>query len=135
MSEQNRVNLDTLSTAVERERKRASVRPLDISFNELADMYATGELHITAEYQRTFRWSEVKQSQFIESIILEMPVPPIYTVEVGEAKWELIDGLQRLSTYLHFRGQLDLPDRTPPIRKENDFLRLAGCDILTELNG
>jgi len=64
-----------------------------------------------------------------------MPVPPIYTVEVGEAKWELIDGLQRLSTYLHFRGQLDLPDREPKIIKGEDKLRLAGCDILTELNG
>jgi hypothetical protein len=132
---ENRASIDELSRAVERERKRASVRPLDISFNELADMYSTTELHITPEYQRTFRWSEVKQSQFIESIILEMPVPPIYTVEVGEAKWELIDGLQRLSTYLHFRGQLDLPDRDPKIIKGQDRLRLAGCDILTELNG
>jgi hypothetical protein len=110
------------------------VRPLDISFNELADMYSTGELRITPEYQRTFRWSDVKQSQFIESVILEMPVPPIYTVEVGEAKWELIDGLQRLSTYLHFRGQLNLPDREPKILLGTS-LTLTGCDILTELNG
>src|SRR4051794_21930926 len=124
-----------LIEAVERERKRANVRSLDISFNELADMYKTGELHITPDYQRTFRWSQEKQSQFIESVVLEMPIPPIYAVEVGEAKWELIDGLQRLSTYLHLLGQLDLPDREPPLKKGESFLCLEGCDIVLELNG
>lgn len=122
-----------LVEAVERERKRASVRSLDISFNELADMYKTGELHITPDYQRTFRWSQEKQSQFIESVVLEMPIPPIYAVEVGEAKWELIDGLQRLSTYLHYRGDLDLPERE--IVRGVNQLKLAGCDIIRELNG
>ncbi len=131
-----------LADAVERERKRASVRPLDLSFNELADMHAQNELQITPEYQRTFRWSETKQSQFIESIILEMPVPPIYTVEVGEAQWELIDGLQRLSSYLSFRGQLKGPDPDKPEEADDPTkwtlrppLRLTGCDILHELNG
>jgi len=44
-----------------------------MSFNDLVDMYRTGELHITPEYQRTFCWLKTKQSRFIESIILEMP--------------------------------------------------------------
>ncbi len=126
---------EDLAQAVERERKGAIVRSLDLSFNELADMYDTHELHITPEYQRTFRWSAAKQSRFVESVVLEMPIPPIYAVEVSEDRWELIDGLQRLSTYLHLRGQLDLPERDPPIRKGKDFLRLEGCDIVPELNG
>ncbi|MEQ1903386.1 MAG: DUF262 domain-containing protein [Pirellulaceae bacterium] len=125
---------DVLYQAVERERKRASVRALDLSFNELADMYCEGELEIRPEYQRTFRWSEEKSSRFIESIVLEMPIPPIYTIEVREGHWELIDGLQRLSTFLYLRGQLDLPDRDPPIVKGETFLRLQGCDIVPELN-
>ena len=132
--EKERVSQDELSDAVARERKNASVRSLDLSLNELADMYCTGELRITPEYQRSFRWTEVKQSQFIESIILEMPLPPIFVVEVGEAKWELIDGLQRLSTYLHFRGQLELSSPSTTIRR-GQFLKLCGCDILQELNG
>jgi hypothetical protein len=132
--EKERVSKDELADAVSRERKNASVRSLDLSLNELADMYHTGELQITPEYQRTFRWTEVKQSQFIESIILEMPLPPIFVVEVGEAKWELIDGLQRLSTYLHFRGQLELSSPSSTIQK-GDCLKLCGCDILQELNG
>ncbi len=135
MADESPASNSELAEAVERERKRASVRSLDISFNELADMYSSNELHITPEYQRTFRWSLTKQSQFIESVILEMPLPPIYAVEVGEGRWELIDGLQRLSTYLHFRGELDLPHRDPPIRSGSSHLKLEGCDIIPELNG
>jgi Protein of unknown function DUF262 len=125
---------NSLAAAVERERKQSGVRSLDVSFNELADMHETGELLITPEYQRTFRWSNSKQSQFVESVILEMPLPPIYAIDVGDGRWELIDGLQRLSTYLHFRGQLDAPQRDPVIQR-GDFLRLEGCDIIPELNG
>jgi Protein of unknown function DUF262 len=135
MGETQKLGQLELTDAVDRERKRAGVRSLDLSFNELADMCRTGELHITPEYQRTFRWSAAKQSRFIESVVLEMPLPPVYAVEMKEDKWELIDGLQRLSTYLHLRGQLDLPERDPPIRKDENFLRLEGCDIVPALNG
>jgi hypothetical protein len=122
--------------AVDEERKRAATKALDISLNELADMYESGELNISPEFQRLFRWSEKKQSQLIESLVLEMPIPPIFVIESDkqEGKWELIDGLQRLSTYLHFRGLLDAPKCTPPIRK-GEYLTLKHCDIVTELNG
>ena len=98
-------------------------------------MYRTGEIHIAPDYQRLFRWEAAKQSQFIESIIVEMPIPLIYMVEVKEDKWELIDGLQRLSTYLHFKGELELPDHDPPIKRNESFLELESCDIVPELNG
>ncbi|NQT13950.1 MAG: DUF262 domain-containing protein [Planctomycetes bacterium] len=120
--------------AVDVRRKRAETKALDISLNELADMYSSEELAIQPEYQRLFRWSLTKQSQFIESLLLEMPIPAIFVIEVEEGKWELIDGLQRLSTYLHYRGMLDAPELNPPIKLE-DKLELEGCDILQELNG
>jgi hypothetical protein len=129
----NRTRMD-LVRAVEDERKQASVRSLDMSLNELRDMHRSGELVIQPDYQRLFRWDEVKQSQFIESLILELPVPPIYAVELEEGKWELIDGLQRLSTYLHFCGELAAPYRDPEI-KMGDFLQLEKCDIVRSLDG
>jgi len=120
--------------AVDERRKLAETRALDVSLNELADMYNSTELTIRPEYQRLFRWSKAKQSQFIESLLLEMPIPPIFAMEIEEGKWELIDGLQRLSTYLHFRGELNAPELNPPIRK-GDKLELEECDIVQELNG
>ena len=79
-------------------------KSLDVSFNELYDMYENEELIIAPDYQRLFRWEPEKQSRFIESLILEMPVPPIFVIETDNGIYELIDGLQRISSYLHFRG-------------------------------
>ncbi len=121
-------------SAVDERRKRAGTKALDISLNELADMYSSEELIIRPEYQRLFRWSKEKQSQLIETLLLEMPIPPIFVIELEEGKWELIDGLQRLSTYLHFRGELNAPELDPPI-KRGDKLVLEECDIVKELNG
>ena len=103
-------------------------KSLDVSFNELYDMYQNQELTISPDYQRLFRWEEEKQSRFIESLILEMPVPPIFVIETEEGVYELIDGLQRISSYLHFRGE-------HLGKTADDFLVLQGCDIVEDLNG
>lgn len=103
-------------------------KSLDVSFNELYDMYKNKELTISPDYQRLFRWEEEKQSRFVESLILEMPVPPIFVIETDDGVYELIDGLQRISSYLHFRGER-LGET------EDEFLELQGCDIVKDLNG
>lgn len=109
--------------------EQVRTKTVDYSFNELFDMYLNNELLIDPEYQRAFRWSEEKQSQFIESLILELPIPPLYVTEVQEGQYELIDGLQRLSSYLHFRGKLKKAGKLQPP------FRLVDCDIVGELNG
>lgn len=123
-----------LISAIDDQRRLMASKALDVSLNELLDMHEAKELTIRPAYQRLFRWSLTKQSQFIESLILEMPIPPLFVIEIEENKWELIDGLQRVSTYLHLRGKLEAPDFDPPI-KIGDTLRLVGCDIVDELNG
>ncbi|MEO3859199.1 DUF262 domain-containing protein [Acrocarpospora sp. B8E8] len=118
-----------LIDAVDNKVSNVRTRQLDISFNELADMYTTGELVIQPEYQRLFRWTPGAQSRFIETLILELPIPPIFLMEVEENVFELIDGLQRISSYLNFRGLLP-----PKEGAEKGPLRLEDCDIVTELN-
>ncbi|MBI2378959.1 MAG: DUF262 domain-containing protein [Deltaproteobacteria bacterium] len=108
---------------------RVRTRAVDVSFNELFDMYKSKELIINPDFQRLFRWSEGKQSQFIESLILELPIPPIYVIEVEGGIYELIDGLQRVSSYLHFRG------KHPEDPDAELFLTLIECDVLPQLNG
>lgn len=136
MSEEPEATRIDILEAVNQQRKQSTVRSLDMSFNELADMVRNKEIEIKPAYQRMFRWSAVKQSQFIESVLLEMPIPPIYVVEKGEGSYELIDGLQRLSTFLHLRGELDLQesDGPDPI-KPGEMLTLTGCTIVPILNG
>ena len=114
--------------------KQAHTTSFDISFNEILDMHESGELNIAPDYQRLFRWSEGQRSRLIESLLLEMPVPPIFVIENEANHYQLIDGLQRISSYLHLRGQLDAPHLDNPVAK-GDFLRLEDCDIVTALNG
>ena len=119
---------------VDQQLKNVHTQSLDISFNELADMVNTGELDISPDYQRLFQWSEGARSRFIESLLLEMPVPPLYVVEIEDNKKMLIDGLQRLSSYLHFRGMLDAPHLKPSVHT-GEKLVLKDCDIVESLNG
>lgn len=118
--------------AVDDKVKQVRTRSLDISFNELLDMYNNQELIIDPEYQRLFRWPKDKQSRFIESLIIELPIPPIFVLESSEGIYELIDGLQRVTTYLHFRGTET--NAVVPKEDKGGFC-LEGCDIVNELNG
>lgn len=114
--------------------KQASTQALDLSFNELLDMHEAAELNITPDYQRLFRWTEGQRSRFIESLLLEMPVPPIFVIEEGEGTYQLIDGLQRISSYLHLRGKLAAAHLDPPVQM-GEMLVLSDCDIVPALNG
>ncbi len=120
--------IENLIENVDNQIIKIRTKSLDVSFNELYDMYQSKELTISPDYQRLFRWGEEKQSRFVESLILEMPVPPIFVIETDDGVYELIDGLQRISSYLHFRGER-LGET------EDDFLVLQGCDIVDDLNG
>ncbi len=91
---------------------------LSLSISEISSMYDVSELNIIPEFQRLFRWSYSKKSNFIESILIGIPVPPIFAYEKPDGTWELIDGLQRVSTILEFMGLLrdvDTGERKPPI--------------------
>ncbi|VVB72727.1 Uncharacterised protein [uncultured archaeon] len=99
----------------------------DISFGELANKYRDNELIIQPDFQRLFRWSEAQQSRFIESLLLELPIPPFFLIENENGILELIDGLQRISSYLRFIGVLT--------NCEEPGLVLTECDIIPELNG
>lgn len=129
------MSLENLILDVDDQIIKIRTKSLDVSFNELYDMYQNEELIISPDYQRLFRWEESKQSRFVESLILEMPVPPIFVIEKEDGIYELIDGLQRISSYLHFRG-VNLQDDVDELADEiGDSLTLIGCDIVPDLNG
>lgn len=71
----------------------------------ISDLLATfkrGDLRIDPEYQRLFRWDLTRQTEYIESLLLNIPTPPVFFATNPDGKTEVIDGLQRLSTLLKF---------------------------------
>jgi hypothetical protein len=77
-----------------------------MSIGEIINMYRDGELVINPDFQRLFRWEIGQKSKLIESLLLGIPLPSIFVFEKEDSKWELIDGLQRISTLLEFMGEL-----------------------------
>ena len=77
-----------------------------MSVGELASMYKDGELNLHPEFQRFFRWADEQKSRFIESLLLGIPIPPIFVAQRDDGKWDVIDGLQRLSTIFELMGEL-----------------------------
>jgi Protein of unknown function DUF262 len=85
------------------------------------------ELYIP-DYQREMIWEDTRQSKFIESIMLGLPIPYIFVADLrpkdddysdDEARLEIVDGTQRIRTLDRFT---------------NNELRLCGLDKLKKLN-
>ena len=78
----------------------------EMSIGEIINLYKDKEILINPAYQRLFRWDRTRKTRFIVSILLGIPVPPIFVYQDKNGIWELIDGLQRLSTILQFMDLL-----------------------------
>lgn len=120
-----------LSTQIETAERQVSTDSYDMSVGELINIYRDGEIKITPEYQRLFRWNIEQKSSFIESLLLGIPIPPIFVIETESRVWELIDGLQRTSTILQFVGELRNPEEDGIIAP----IPLVAGRHLTELDG
>ncbi|WP_294962406.1 DUF262 domain-containing protein [Sulfurimonas sp.] len=71
-----------------------------------------GEIYIP-DYQREFVWADKRQSKFIESVILGIPIPYIFFADV-EGRYEIVDGSQRIRTlhaFLHNKLKLENLDK------------------------
>jgi len=80
------------------------------------------EIDLFPEFQRSDDlWSDQKQSQLIESILISFPLPAFYFDGTDDDKWLVVDGLQRLSSLRNFII--------------NKSLRLTGLEFLEDLEG
>jgi uncharacterized protein DUF262 len=113
------------------ERRKVDVATHNFSVRELVRMMIDGELNVAPEYQRKFRWTTAGESAFVESVFLGLPIPPIFVATNVGFQWEVVDGLQRLSTLLHFLAD-DPTDLSIVNRQEP--LKLCGLEKLSSLN-
>lgn len=76
-------------------------------------------IDISPAYQRRQRWSNKKKSLLIESLLLNIPIPPVFLFERDYNEYEVIDGRQRIDAIITFLG--------------NDY-SLSGLEYWPELN-
>src|ERR1017187_3309631 len=116
---------------LEKQRHRVDFDTYDITVQQLISMVESGAIDVAPAYQRQFRWDDSKRAHLVESVFLGVPVPSLFMATNRDGTWELVDGVQRLSTLVQFAGtenaRLRLALRDP--------LRIDALEKLSELNG
>ena len=103
--------------------RKIVTQPSEPTITSLCDRIDRGKIDVRADFQRQYVWEKNPRikSRLIESVILNVPIPAIYTAEDEKAGKELvIDGQQRILT---FHGFI------------NNQFKLKGLSVLKELNG
>jgi hypothetical protein len=117
--------LGQIETQIDSEQKAVSYDIREFTIEYYVNKYLEGEENdenelYVPDYQREFIWEEKRQSRFIESLLLGLPVPLIFVAEIEkDGRLEIVDGSQRIRTLAAFM---------------KDELQLKGLDKLKELN-
>jgi hypothetical protein len=122
---------ETITDQLDREKRAVSYDMYDMTVRQLVDMVAGGEIEIAPDYQRRFIWDPERESELVESIYLGIPVPSLYMAANSDGTWEVVDGVQRLSTLTHFCAD---SKNLGTIGKQKP-LELTSLKKLTNLNG
>lgn len=126
MTEQER-----LISEIENKKTEFRTENYPMSIGELVNLYKSGEILINPDFQRYFRWTNTQKSRLIESILLGIPIPSIFVFQREDGIWELVDGLQRVSTLLQFMSKLPEVEDVPT----KERLVLEGTKYLPSLEG
>jgi len=105
--------------------KGVLVSDSDWTAETILSQLSKGNIALNPRFQRRDAWSDERKSRFIESLLLNIPIPQLVLAEIPgtRGKFVVIDGKQRLLALQKFSGQSGAP------------LRLQGLTVRTDLNG
>lgn len=109
--------------------------PISTPIDEIRNDLKSSRYLVRPSYQRQEKINPIKASAIIESILLGIPLPPIFVYKRIDGIKEVVDGQQRLLSILGFLGEdYHTKDNRMAISKNNNF-KLKGLKILTSLEG
>ncbi|HLX54075.1 MAG TPA: DUF262 domain-containing protein, partial [Aquella sp.] len=113
---------DLMGIEIPKEKRYLNTASYDYSINFLVDLMSgpLPKIILEVPFQRNFIWKTDRSSQLIESVIMNVPIPPLYFAEEEDGRWLVLDGLQRLNTLFRFY--------------QNEY-PLKGLEIIKELDG
>lgn len=100
---------------------KLKMEPKHVSVFQALRKIEKDEINLNPEFQRAFVWDNSKKSRLIESILIRIPLPAFYLDATNQTQWNVVDGLQRLSTLHHYCTK--------------QSFALSDLQFLTELNG
>ena len=113
--------------------RKVLIQQYDYAVRTLMDMVVEGDLVLDPDYQRQYRWPDEKAARFIESIVLNIPVPVLYLAEDSDGTFSVIDGQQRLTSLLRFIKPHELSSLYPD--RQLAPLALNDLRVRPDLNG
>ena len=99
--------------------RKITTQPYDLSIQTLVEQW-DAKMLVIPDVQREYVWDTGRASRLIESLALNIPVPPLYFAETKDAHFEVIDGHQRVKSIARYLN--------------NEFA-LSGLRVLTEYAG
>ena len=104
---------------------RLYTQPYDLVITSLLDQINDDIIHLRQvddqpKFQRRYVWTDRLASRLIESILINVPIPPCYMAQDDDFKLDVIDGQQRIYSIYRF--------------VDNQF-KLRDLEVLTHLNG
>jgi len=99
---------------------------LSRKIKDLHSDFISGDLDPRPGFQRGYVWDKTKASRLIESILLKVPIPPIYTAQDDDDTEVVIDGQQRLLSIFSF-----IDGKLPGDKKK---FTLSGLKVKKDLN-
>lgn len=104
--------------------RKVVTQPYDLAIDAIVSQVKSGILFLRPlserpKFQRQYVWSDNLASRLVESVLLNVPIPPCYLSENDEAELDVIDGQQRIYSLYRFM--------------DNQF-SLRGLEALTEFN-
>jgi hypothetical protein len=97
------------------------MEPRPLSVFQVLRKIEKNQINLNPEFQRAFVWDVTRESRLIESILIRIPLPAFYIDATDQVSWNVVDGLQRLTTLKRYC--LD------------KAFALSGLEFLTELEG
>ena len=82
--------------------KKVVMEPKDITIFQYKKWYDQGRLKLNPDWQRAYVWRGKRPSLLIESLLIQIPIPVIFLAKTDGGGYEVIDGVQRLTTAFNF---------------------------------
>src|SRR5712691_9083123 len=93
--------LDALEKKYQEQMRQIVSQKIELPISTLPDMLKE-QINLSPDFQRRNRWDVEKRSRFIESIIMNVPVPPVFLGENEYSNYLVLDGRQRLTAIFEF---------------------------------
>ncbi|TMV49555.1 DUF262 domain-containing protein [Paenibacillus mesophilus] len=122
--------MSNLTNQLNEQKLKVDFDSYDFSVKEIINMVTEGIIDIAPEFQRQFRWDPERQSALVESIFLGIPIPNLFMATNPDGTWEVIDGVQRISSIIHFAGEKEALSKI----NLKEPLKITGLEKVTELN-